>query len=364
MAILGIDEVGRGPLAGPLVFGAVVLPERKKLGGKVGPRNASGGTAKRSNKFEQRVSSDWISELKDSKKLSATKREILSNIIWKKASAVGLGWVSAKEIDQIGMAAALRLAARRAVKAAQADSKKRGTSFSEIVIDGPTNFLSDTALSEYVTVMPKADDLIKEVSAASIVAKVARDAYMQRLAKRYPKYGFERHMGYGTVAHIEALAEYGLCPEHRRSVGPCKKIFEDSVEKRDRAIQERLARRAKASAKNTTAVGQEAEGKVASYLEKLGQEILVRNYKTKYCEIDIVSIDMFEEEIYFTEVKYRKDSAHGGGLAAIDKHKQKQMRFAAECFLAENPKFREYNPLLAVASVMGESFVVQDWFTI
>ena len=135
MAILGIDEVGRGPLAGPLVVGAVILPEKR---------------------------SEWIDELRDSKKLSAKKRETLNQVILEKAAATGLGWVSAKELDEVGISEALRLATGRAVKSVQ----RLHAPFSQIVIDGKVNFLKNTALEKFVSTMPKADNLVKEVSAA------------------------------------------------------------------------------------------------------------------------------------------------------------------------------------------------------
>ena len=163
MAILGIDEVGRGPLAGPLVVGAVILPE-----------------------FDDGEKPEWIEELKDSKKLSAKKREELSEIILSKATAYGLGWVSAPEIDEIGISEALKLATKRAVKSVQG----LHVPFSQIVIDGKVNFLKGTPLEGYVSVMIKADDLIREVSAASIVAKVARDKYMMKLKITLKPYGF------------------------------------------------------------------------------------------------------------------------------------------------------------------------------
>ena len=146
MAILGIDEVGRGPLAGPLVVGAVILPEEEK---------------------------EWFSDLKDSKKLSIKKRESLSDVVLKEATT-GLGWVFASELDSVGISEALRIATRRAIK----DLKKSRAVFSEIIIDGKMNFLKDTVLESRVTTIVKADGLIREVSAASIIAKVARDHYM------------------------------------------------------------------------------------------------------------------------------------------------------------------------------------------
>ena len=181
MAILGIDEVGRGPLAGPLVVGAVVLPDEKP---------------------------EWVLELKDSKKLSAKKREKLNEVILEGALATGLGWVSASELDEFGISEALRVATKRAVKSVQS----LHASFSQIVIDGKVNFLKGTALEKYVSTMPKADDLVKEVSAASIIAKVARDRYMVELSELYPEYGFNSHVGYGTAKHIAAIREFGITP--------------------------------------------------------------------------------------------------------------------------------------------------------
>ena len=326
--ILGIDEVGRGPLAGPLVVGAVILP-----------------------KYQPYPRFDWMKELKDSKQLSAKKREELSGMISRRARAVGLGWVSANELDEIGMSEALRLATRKAVKSVQG----LHVPFFQIVIDGKVNFLSGTALADYVTVMPKADDLVREVSAASIVAKVARDRYMMELASKYPGYGFEKHMGYGTEFHRDAIARLGPCPEHRKSFEPIKSMvgFERSSDGNDAAAVE-----------NTTLVGKKAESAVAEYLKVHEHLIVAQNFKNKFCEIDIVSVDVNTMKIFFTEVKYRKDDTHGGGLMAVDKKKQEKMTFAAELFLKQNKKFQEYDPLLTVATVSGDDFRVDDWFAI
>ena len=314
MAILGIDEVGRGPLAGPLVVGAVILPEPER---------------------------EWFLELKDSKKLSAKKREYLNEIILKEATA-GLGWVSSEEIDEVGISEALRLATRRAVKSVQS----LHAPFSQIVIDGKVNFLAGTSLEKYVSTVVKADDLIREVSAASIVAKVARDKYMVDLAKKYPEYGFEAHVGYGTEIHREAIAKFGICPEHRKSFEPCKSLTCFSTEKH--------------VVKNTTKIGAKGEDAVCEYLVRRGHEIVARNHKTYFYEIDIVSVK--DGKIYFTEVKYRKNNDFGGGLNAIDNKKQKQMRYAAESFLKHKIELKELDPVLAVASVVGANFEIEDWF--
>lgn len=316
MAILGIDEVGRGPLAGPLVVGAVILPEDEK---------------------------EWYKELRDSKKLPPKKRERLDSLIRTDAT-VGLGWVTNIEIDDVGISEALHLATRRAVKEVQ----KQRTPFSQIIIDGKVNFLKNTALARYASTVVKADDLIREVSAASIVAKVARDKYMVGLAEKYPEYGFEKHMGYGTVKHRQAIAEKGICPEHRCSFEPCKSmtgfIREVNV------------------VKNTTSIGKKGESAVCEYLERNGHFIVERNYKTRFCEIDIVSLK--DDKVFFTEVKYRKNVKHGGGFAAITHEKQKQMKYAVDVFFKFHPDYYEFNPLLAVASVSGDDFSVDDWFSV
>jgi len=182
--VLGIDEVGRGAWAGPLLVAAVVFREAAPEG------------------------------ITDSKLLSAKKRLILSRHIKLAAAGIGFGWVRVPEIDEIGLGPALRLAARRAVTAA-------GCAFDVVIIDGTINFLP-----EYGAVtLPKADLRVPEVGAASIVAKVARDAYMQRLARFENRYGFERHVGYGTPGHIAMLAQHGPSIHHRRCFRPVQDLY-------------------------------------------------------------------------------------------------------------------------------------------
>ncbi len=320
MSILGIDEVGRGPWAGPLVIGACILP-----------------------KDEAGNYPEWVAPLTDSKKLSEKKREEYANIITHRALTTGLGWVSAKEIDEMGLAEALRLATRRAVETI----RQTKVPFTEIIIDGTVNFLKDTSLEKYVTNLKKADFFIKEVSAASIIAKVARDHYMKELAKQYPDYGFERHVGYGTKVHLEALAKFGPCPEHRMSFGPIKESYKNFKE---------------TTTPSTKMLGDYAEEIVTNSLESHGHQIIARNYKTKFYEIDIVSIK--DDRIYFTEVKYRKDSYRGTPLDMITKKKLKQMIFAEESFLKYCKDYQEFSPLLAVGLVSGKEFNLDDWFVL
>lgn len=318
--ILGIDEVGRGPIAGPLVVGAVILPSDYP---------------------------EWIDDLTDSKKIGPTKRRRLADIILKEAPATGLGWVSARELDHLGLSESLRLATRRAVNAVRA----RHVPFTEIIIDGDVNFLKGTTLENYTTTVVKGDLLIKEVSAASIIAKVARDNYMIELAKVYPEYGFEKHVGYGTAKHLQALETYGPTPEHRTSFRPVAAL---AYNKYYQTMTETPLR------KNTTKIGTHAEQVVANYLEHRGHTILTRNHKTPFYEIDIISEKA--DKIYFTEVKYRHNSRNGSPLAAITAKKQQQMHYAAESFL----RYSQTNlqPVLAAASVSGPDFRLDQWFTI
>jgi ribonuclease HII len=287
--ILGIDEVGRGPWAGPLVVGAVVL------GGCV-PEG-----------------------IDDSKKLSKKRREALADAIYETAQAVGLGWVSANELDQLGMSEALREATRRAVLAIH-------TPYHEIIIDGTVNFLSGTPLEKYVTVSPKADSLFPSVSAASIVAKVARDRYMTKQDALYPNYGFAAHAGYGVARHRQAIEAYGVTPLHRLSFAPLKKF------QAEKPVEGSVTKPSTPLAKNSRVIGNESEEAAAQELVQRGHELLERNWRTKWCEIDIVS--QRKGILYFTEVKHRKTDTAGGGIAAITPKKQRQMEFAARLYAA------------------------------
>ena len=185
MITVGIDEVGRGCWAGPLVAGAVIL-------------------------------SSPIDGLKDSKKLTKRQREKFAAEIKNSAAAVGLGWVQAPEIDKLGLTEAVRLAMRRAVALIDME-------YDEIIIDGNINFLSDNPKSKALV---KADDTIPSVSAASIVAKVARDNYMSEIAANYPDYGFVNHVGYGTALHLERLRLHGVSDLHRRSFKPVSALLQ------------------------------------------------------------------------------------------------------------------------------------------
>lgn len=302
--ILGIDEVGRGPWAGPLVVGAVVLGDAQ------------------------------IEGLTDSKKLTAKKRDALDVLIREQAAGWGLGWVHAEEIDELGLSESLKLATIRAVEAVK-------TPYHEIIIDGTINFLKETSKGKYVTTLAKADLLVPSVSAASIIAKVARDTYMAEQDKNYKGYNFAKHVGYGTALHRQAIDTFGITPLHRTSFAPIAKIIGKNAKQNQTFLP---------TIKTTKSIGDNAETKAAEHLQALGHSIIERNWKTKWCEIDIIT--KFESTIYFTEVKYRKNDRSGDGFAAITKTKLKQMTFAAEYYRTKFLK-PDDEVKMAVVSITG-----------
>jgi ribonuclease HII len=188
--ICGVDEAGRGPLAGSVVAGAVVLDPNKPIEG-----------------------------LKDSKKLSASRREFLFEQIQLKSKAWGLGEASPAEIDQINILQATMLAMRRAIEDL---TTRLGSWPDKALIDG--NRCPELPISSEAIV--KGDAKEPAISAASILAKVTRDRQMIELHKRFPQYGFAQHMGYPTEMHFAALKEFGACDEHRRSFSPVRNVLE------------------------------------------------------------------------------------------------------------------------------------------
>ena len=175
--ICGVDEAGRGPLAGPVCAAAVILPEHLQIPG-----------------------------LNDSKKLTDKKRRELFPVIQEQAVAYGIGLASEQEIDEINILQATFLAMRRALDQLSVRPEIA-------LIDG--NRETDFGLP--VKTVVKGDSLSANIAAASILAKVTRDNLMLEMAGKYPEYGFEIHKGYGTKAHYEALRTYGPCPIHRKT---------------------------------------------------------------------------------------------------------------------------------------------------
>ena len=203
--LVGIDEVGRGCWAGPLVAAAVILPldfnlENGPLDGKL--------------------------TLRDSKKLSRSQRDKLAKIVEKSAIAIGIGWVWPDAIDKRGLTAAVQQAMTDAMRQVKVP-------YDEVIIDGNINYLAKSSFCKdgsckEVRTEVGADDTYPAVSAASIVAKVARDNYMLDMGLKYPGYGFDSHVGYGTARHIEALKQFGITDIHRRSFKPIKELLVES----------------------------------------------------------------------------------------------------------------------------------------
>jgi len=187
-AVLGVDEAGRGCLAGPVAAAAVILPRRL----------------------------DAARGLTDSKLLSPRRREELLPYIRRIAIALGVGWSDASEVDRIGILPATLHAMRRAVEQALCDY--RGPT-GVVIVDG-ISAIPGIAWPQKTWI--RGDRQSLACAAASIVAKVERDARMTALAAEYPGYGFEKHKGYGTREHLQALARLGPCAIHRRSFAPLK----------------------------------------------------------------------------------------------------------------------------------------------
>lgn len=183
--LAGVDEVGRGPLAGDMVTAAVILDPKKPIEG-----------------------------LQDSKKLSDKKREYLFSVIQEKALAFAIARCSVEEIDQLNILQASLLAMHRAVEALEVQPEF-------VAVDG--NRLPDWPYQAQAII--KGDDKVPAIAAASILAKVTRDNELIALDNQYPYYGFAKHKGYPTKAHLQALQEHGPCPVHRKSFAPVKVLL-------------------------------------------------------------------------------------------------------------------------------------------
>lgn len=189
LGLCGVDEAGRGPLAGPVMAAAVMLDPGQPIAG-----------------------------LRDSKKLSAAARGRLADEIRQRAAAWCVAEASVEEIDRLNILQATLLAMQRAVAGlARAPD--------DVWVDG--NRCPDWAWRSQAVV--KGDDRVAAIAAASILAKTVRDQYMCRLHEDFPAYGFAHHMGYGTAAHLAALKAHGACPQHRRSFAPVKLVLDQAT---------------------------------------------------------------------------------------------------------------------------------------
>ena len=187
--IAGTDEAGRGPLAGPVVAAAVILPKGLIITG-----------------------------VNDSKQLTEKKREELFDIINEKALAIGISFIDNNKIDEINILEASRLAMMEAIKQLKIKPQYVLSDAMKMNIDVP------------VKPIIKGDALSESIAAASIIAKVMRDRYMDEMDLKYPNYGFKKHKGYPTKDHIEAIKKYGITPIHRKTFKPIKTMLIEQLE--------------------------------------------------------------------------------------------------------------------------------------
>jgi len=274
-AFAGVDEAGRGPLAGPLVACAVVLPAGFVLPG-----------------------------LADSKVLSDSRRRALAPAIRENATALGTGVVSAGEIDGMGMAMALKLAFNRAM---------------DPVVPACALFLVDgnpvSGLPHPCTFLVKGDSKSASVAAAGVLAKVTRDDMLLKLDGQYPQYGFSGHKGYGSPAHIDAIRRHGPCPEHRMSFAPLKfgtgdGLFHDAPPN----------------------AGRLAEEFAADWLLGAGWSIRERNWRTRNGEVDIIAVR--DGTAAFVEVKHAVKGSEHLALAKVDNLRRRRITASASEWLS------------------------------
>lgn len=274
----GVDEAGRGPLAGDVYAAAVILPPGCELPG-----------------------------LNDSKKLSEKKREILFDLICEKAVAWSVGTASVEEIDHLNILQATFLAMKRAVEGLSVLPRLA-------LVDGSQN----PPLPVHSRAIVKGDGKSASIAAASILAKVSRDRYMKRLAEQYPQYRFEQHKGYPTPLHYRLLDEFGPSPVHRKSF----------LKKYQAGIPGKAAVR-----------GKLGEDTIAGLLEREGYRLLERNYSCAWGELDILAEK--DGITAVVEVKTRKFGAATSGREAVSRSKQEKIAKAALCWLSEQGSVRQ-----------------------
>ena len=276
--IAGVDEAGRGPLAGPVCAAAVILPSGVRIEG-----------------------------VNDSKKLTEKKREKLFDIIREKALAYAIEWGSVEEIERVNILQATMNTMKRAVEGLK-------VSPDIVLIDG--NKAPELSVPHKTIV--KGDAVSQSIAAASILAKVSRDRLMLELAKQYPEYQFEKHKGYGTKLHQEMILKYGASDIHRKSF--LKKLL--SPDEKPHRTRKKI-------------IGDLGEETAAEMLRKKGYTIIERNYRCKAGEIDIIAKN--DSLLLIVEVKTRTPKTREQPADAVDKHKEDKLTKAAENYLASHP---------------------------
>lgn len=253
--IAGIDEAGRGPWAGPVVAAAVIWPEEVPLSG-----------------------------LRDSKALSSKKREEFFDIIRERAISYGIGMVDAEEIDRVNILQATFSAMKKALE-------QLSVSPEFLLIDGNHRI---PGLNIPQRTLIRGDSLSLSVAAAGVLAKVTRDRIMQQIGRKFPKYGFDRHKGYGTREHREKLSILGPTELHRFTFKPVRKKL-----------------------------GEWGEERAVRFLMDSGYKILDRNVRTRFGEVDILAED--RGVIIFIEVKARSSDRFGRGEESVSMYKQRRI---------------------------------------
>ncbi len=278
--VVGVDEAGRGPLAGPVVAAAVIFPEKLEI----------------------------LPEINDSKQLTARKRESLFDPIFAQAQTVGIGIIEADEIDRINILRATQKAMRQAIGRLKL---KPG----HLLIDGrplPDKIYPQTAIVG-------GDRLCYSIAAASIVAKVYRDRLMQKYDAVFPGYGFAKHKGYGTRAHLAAIQKLRPCPIHRCTF---------------RGVSEHVVDLT--TAENTRWLGKYGEDLAAHFLFRQGYAIIARNFHLgSYGELDIIA--NHDGVLCFVEVKTQRRKIFGPPESWVDEKKMRQLGLLADGYLAQNP---------------------------
>lgn len=320
--IAGVDEAGRGPLAGPVVAAAVILPPQTLIAG-----------------------------LNDSKKLKESVRDSLFEEIHRIAISIGVGQATPQEIDDLNIRNATHLAMRRALDQLSPTPNK-------VLIDG--NAVPESRFEEMAIIGGDRKSL--SIAAASIIAKVTRDRQMQNYAEKYPEYGFAGHKGYGSAEHLEALRKHGPSPIHRLTFGGVPsvqqtysedyQIFLDGIESAKDLEQltamgetiatvssdlesheiESLRAKYKERLAKFTRAGTKGESLAADYLKKKGFRICAQNYRTNFGEIDLIVERV--DSLRFVEVKTAKQTNFGDPRSWVTPKKQAQIVKLTKAYLA------------------------------
>jgi len=276
--IAGIDEAGRGPLAGPVVAGAVVVPDD--------------------------FSPPWLTDVRDSKQLTPRQRDKLFSCIQEAGVAWASGVVSPQEVDSLGIVAATRKAMLLAVQ-----DLPEHPSF--LLIDALPLPQSGTPFKAIV----KGDQRCLSIAAASIVAKVTRDRIMVEEDVRYPGYAFAVNKGYPTRAHIEHLQRLGPCLIHRRSFAPVRALLDGNI----------------IGSTHSRKLGELGERAARGYIERMGFTILDTSYRCPYGEVDIIALD--GDSLVFLEVRTRSSNALGRPEESMPLSKGRKLIATAETYL-------------------------------